>query len=596
MPQAVQFKSRKQPHQPSQNISRGLTGFRLLFLLAILVVFGRTMLNDFVDWDDTVLIIRNPYIKTPTLRGLAHEWNPNDPATYYMYDPLVYTTWWTISHGAQLQYTDTLNGTLNPQIFHGANLIVHWLTACVVFEILRRIGLRDWPAAAATALFALHPMQTEPVAWATGMKDLLAGLFSMLTIWRYIVAVQSEGKQRRKNYWLASFLYLCALLSKPSTVVVPLIVAAFDRALYRRNWKLVFKWISPWLVLSLLTTALAMKIQTMPAVFATPAWTRPLVGLDTLAFYIYKIVLPFYLSFDYGRTPAALLGEPSLHHPLYWSWIVPIVVALLIWKINRREITLGALIFLISIAPVLGLTPFTFQYYSTVADRFVYVAMLGVAIAFAYLLQHISKKSAKITVAIVLPILSCLSFAQAGVWYDSASLYEHGAASVTRGSAVHFEILGQYQNMVAHFAWLRAQAAKTQYDYPEYKKQMDIAGAQYDQAIENYEKAMRLEPKDGLTYDQLGFALAFRARWNEAIDVQQRRIDNQINLRADFREEPDKLYDTLGMLCAQAGRYDEAIPAFQRSLKFKQSSEVQDRLNRAIQKRDATRPSTQPVG
>ena len=101
MPQAVQFKSKKQPPTADQNISRRLLGFRLLFLAAILIVYGRTMLNDFVDWDDTVLIIRNPNIKHPTLKGLLHEWNPYDPATFYMYDPLVYTTWWTISHGAQ---------------------------------------------------------------------------------------------------------------------------------------------------------------------------------------------------------------------------------------------------------------------------------------------------------------------------------------------------------------------------------------------------------------------------------------------------------------------------------------------------------------
>ena len=241
-------------------------------------------------------------------------------------------------------------------------------------------------------------------------EDLLSGLFSMLTIWRYIIAVQSEGKQRRKNYWLASFLYLCALLSKPSTVVLPLIVAAFDMVLYRRNWKVVLKWISPWLALSALTTLLAMQIQTMPAVFATPKWTRPLVGLDTLAFYIYKLVFPLYLSFDYGRTPAALMGEPGLHHPLYWSWIVPVVAALFIWKINRREITLGALIFLISIALSWALprlhSKLLFHRCRPIRLRRNVGRRHRVRISPA---AH-SKKTAKITVAIVLPILSCLSF------------------------------------------------------------------------------------------------------------------------------------------------------------------------------------------
>jgi protein O-mannosyl-transferase len=594
MPRAAQIRAKNAPPLSGKPAYRAIL-IRLLLLAAILIVFGRIIFNDWVDWDDSALIFRNPCINNPTLAGLAHEWNPYDPASFQMYNPLVYTTWWTLSHVAQLQYADVLGSKLTPQIFHAVNLIVHWLTACVVFEVLRRLKLGEWPAAAGAAVFALHPVQTEPIAWATGLKDLLSGLLAMLALWRYIIAVQSKDKERRKNYIFATLWYAAALIAKPSTVVLPLIVASFDFILFRRSLKEIAKWLWPWLVMAALITWLAVQIQHLPAIFATPKWTRPLVAMDSLAFYIYKIALPLYLSFDYGRTPAALMGEPSLHHPMYWTWIVPLTVVIIIWRIRKPEVTVAALVFFFSVLPVLGLTPFTFQYYSTVADRFVYFGMLGVAIIVALALSKYPNRASAVIVGVVLAIYSGLSFVQAGVWKDSQTLYEHAADSATRGSAVHYEILGQYKSMVAEAAWRKADRAKDDYDLPEYQKDIAIASSSFDQAIDNYETSMRLEPKDGIIYDLLGEALAFRGRWEDAIEVQKRRIANETNLSHDFREAPDVLYDTLGMLCTQAKHYDQAVDAFEHSLSFKKNAEVADRLRRARENRDATRPSAMPV-
>jgi hypothetical protein len=170
---------------------------RILLVAAILATFGRIVFNDFVDWDDGKLIYLNPNINNPTWEGLARQWNWKDPNTNSMYDPLVYTTWWALAHVAQLDTSDILGAKLNPQIFHLANLLVHCLTTLVVLEILRRLEMPDWAAGAGAALFALHPLQTEAVAWATGMKDLLGGLLAMLTIWRYLVAQAASGTRRR---------------------------------------------------------------------------------------------------------------------------------------------------------------------------------------------------------------------------------------------------------------------------------------------------------------------------------------------------------------------------------------------------------------
>src|SRR5208282_4805265 len=113
---------------------------RLLLLVAILLAYGRSVGNDFVDWDDSQLIYNNPNLNPPTAMGLLHHWNPRSPDNTGMYDPLVFTVWWGLAHGAQLDSPDLLGAKLNPMVFHAANLVVHWLTTCLVVEILLKLN------------------------------------------------------------------------------------------------------------------------------------------------------------------------------------------------------------------------------------------------------------------------------------------------------------------------------------------------------------------------------------------------------------------------------------------------------------------------
>jgi len=115
--------------------SRHLMSIRLILLTAVLLVFGRILSNEFVNWDDNPLIYSNPNIANPTFTGLLHHWNPKDPNNSEMYDPLVFTLWWSLAHVAQLETPDFLGSKLNPYVYHAANLLVHILSACVVLEI-----------------------------------------------------------------------------------------------------------------------------------------------------------------------------------------------------------------------------------------------------------------------------------------------------------------------------------------------------------------------------------------------------------------------------------------------------------------------------
>src|SRR5207247_3214952 len=119
---------------------------------------------------------------------------------------------------------------LNPWVFHGANVLVHALAACVVFLLLRRLEMPDVAALFGAALFAVHPVQVEPVGWTSGLKDVLCGLFSLIALWQYVEYVQ-RGKW---HYWIAMAAFVWALLCKPSAMMVPAIAIAIDWVILRR--------------------------------------------------------------------------------------------------------------------------------------------------------------------------------------------------------------------------------------------------------------------------------------------------------------------------------------------------------------------------
>ena len=118
--------------------------------------------------------------------------------------------------------------------FHLANVIAHLLSAWVVFEILLIVVELPWAAFAGALVFAIHPLQTEAVAWATGMKDVPSGLLGVIAIWQYLVARREKSPER---YTLAIAAFAVALLAKPSTVCVPVICAILDLFILRTPWR-----------------------------------------------------------------------------------------------------------------------------------------------------------------------------------------------------------------------------------------------------------------------------------------------------------------------------------------------------------------------
>jgi hypothetical protein len=408
--------------------------YPIIMVAATLVVFGSLATAEFTSWDDRYNIWLNARLNPPTWSGVAHYW-ANAEAGLYI--PLTYTVWSALATIAYLDQPDAMGARLNPMVFHCANIAFHLVSGLVVYWILVRL-LGDRRASCAGALlFALHPVQVEAVAWCAGMKDVLSGMLGLISIWQYVLFAQLGGPSR--HYSLASACFVLAMLAKPSAMVVPAIAMAIDTLLIGRAPRVALRVLLPWIALSVGCAVLTRINQPALGVTAAPLWSRPLVALDALAFYLYKLVWPIDLGIDYGRRPQFVMSQGSI----WFTWLLPAAVGALVMLNRRRwsELVVGAVIFVLGVAPVLGLVTFLFQHYSTTADHYLYLSMLGVGLCGAWLARRLLATRAAAVVWIVLVVLGVRSALQTRVWHDDVQLLSH-ALDVNPRSFVSANNLG----------------------------------------------------------------------------------------------------------------------------------------------------------
>jgi len=524
---------------------------RVGIALCVLISYGYSVAGRFVDWDDQDLITSNPNLSPPTLRGLVEIWRQSD---HQMYIPVVYSAWWGLAHFG-----------MNPHVFHAANVLVHVLSGWVVFEILLLLVGSRSSACAGALLFAVHPLQTEAVAWATGMKDCLSGLLALVAIWQFIRARQINSTKR---FALATAVLVLALLAKPSTVCVPLICAVMDRLMLGTEWRRIAQWIAPWLILAVGCAVIASMVQPIPPwLYVPPPAQRIFVAGDSLAWYATKLVWPVRLAVDYSRTPQAVLSAANPWLGLVVVVMIGIVVALS----RRRAPQASALIFSVALLPVLGLTPFIFQQYSTVADRYAYLALLGPALVVAYLGNAIRSRWFCIPAGAVCAILVALSVRQTLVWHDTLALFSH-ALVVNPNSLAANRTLGYYfaQEHDDHRALQFFE--KTAELYPDdpanhfnwanlLRRQGHI-----NESIAHYEKAIRARPNDPKISLNYGLALIDAHRPADALAAFTNAADNDPT-NADA-------YQNAGLLLEQMGALAQARQAFAETLKLDPSRAV----------------------
>jgi tetratricopeptide (TPR) repeat protein len=250
---------------------------------------------------------------------------------------------------------------------------------------------------------------------------------------------------RRLYFAAATVCFILALLSKPSVVLLPLIaltiVVRLQKKALRDCWPLAI-----WGVIGFVDALLTHHIHKGTNAFQPPVWQRFFVAGDALAFYLVKLFAPFKLIPDYGRQPARVLGQ----WVTYFVWILPAGALLGCWLVRRRFpwLMCGAAIFVLGVFPMLGLVPFDFQGFSTVADRYLYLSIFGASVVVAFalkcagplILQSRFRAAALGGSLAVALVLATVCRAQISYWQDTGTLFHRTLAVNPHSEVAHLQL------------------------------------------------------------------------------------------------------------------------------------------------------------
>jgi Tfp pilus assembly protein PilF len=458
---------------------------------------------------------------------------------------------------------------LRPAVFHGASLVLHVLAAWLVLAICLRLT-GSLPAACAGALlFALHPVQVEPVAWASGAKDLLAGVLSLAAVWLFVMR-RSAGTPRGRAVWigLATLAYVLAMLAKPSAVVVPLVLLAVEWLVDRKLSRNAIFTVGVWLLLALPVVAVTRVVQPATGVLVPPLWQRPIIALDALGFYVESLIWPVRLAFVYGRTPEMQLASP------WANVLVAVAAAVLLVVVSRRlpVVAAAAAISVAALLPYLGLVPFDFQDHSTVADHYLYVAMLGPAIVLAYLMRGRSGPWWA-ACAVVLVALGIGSFRQTQIWRDPMTLLRHAVATNPQCATPHYALgikLGTLNQTEAAEREYRIALSISPNHVGSHTNlgQLLTGQGRHEEALEHYQRAVEAAPHDTLKMNNLAVGLVAIGRIDEAMAVLRAALEE------DERIDVELLHANLGRLLIAQGRRDEARVELEKALAIDPDLEI----------------------
>lgn len=538
-----------------------------------LSVYSRTLTHDFVLWDDDVNIYANAHLTRAG--GIDRFWS--HPYTG-LYIPVTYSAWSLIARISEKVPGGALaaGAILSPTLFHAANIALHTLCVLLLFALIRRLLPRGnaIPAAIGAALFAMHPLQVETVAWATGMKDLLSAALALAATILYVGPRPPETTEeippsRRAlttlRYLASLLVFFFALLAKPSIVTLPALLLILDIGFLRTPLRVSLRQLAPFVFASLAVVWTTMKIQYAPILAFPPPEValldRPLLALDTIVFYLIKFLFPFGLGVDYGRTPLAAFALNE-RFPLCVP-ILLLVILLLRSGENRRPYLAAAALGVAALAPVLGLVPFAFQGISTVADRYVYLPLIGIALTVALFLSHHRNPWLRTSVAALAILCAFASQAQLAHWKNTTTLFTRALELNPKSVVAHYNLgliashRGRLDQAIDHYRSAIAFDPSFSRAYNNLGHLLNQQGA-YLEASTALSTGVTLDPANPIPHCNLATSLSGLGRFEEAA----------IHFRQAVELSPDdpKIMTDLATTLANAGNFQRSLAWFRNAI------------------------------
>ena len=626
--QVITQKTKDRGHKPQAKVlslpGHLLKIFICLFLIgATLAVFWALKNNEFVNLDDNVYVTENLYVQAGlTFKGLSWAFTTTHASNWH---PL---TW--LSHMLDCQ----LFG-LKPTGHHLTSLLLHIVNTLLLFLVLRRMTGALWRSSFVAALFALHPLHVESVAWVAERKDVLSTFFWMLTMWTYIRYVE---RPRLDRYLLVLVSFVPGLMAKPMLVTLPFVLLLqdywplgrfqfnppsppFRKGGHRRpepawyptcspselsvsretagkgpdfgagRWggfesiyplRLVLEKV-PFFALSAVSSFLTFYAQKSGGAVVPlelfPIENRIATALVSYVGYIGKMIWPHHLAVFYpysGMLPAWQVAGAGLL--LVWACVLVIRYAR-----SRPYLLVGWLWYLGTLVPVIGLVQVGSQ---AMADRYTYVPLIGLFIMMAMGIPDLlagwryRRIVLGISGGLLLLIFMIVTWRQAGHWYNSITLFEHALDVTANNSIIHNSLgfvlaeKGKDEEASAHYT----EALRFKPNYAEAHNNLGVVlGRQGNirEAIAHYTDALRFKPNFADAHYNLGFTLGREGNIKEAI----------AHYREALRIKPDyaDAHNNLGVALVRQGNFKEAIAHFTEALRIKPDyTEVYCNLGNAL--------------
>ncbi|MGZ4986890.1 MAG: tetratricopeptide repeat protein, partial [Limisphaerales bacterium] len=497
------------------------TNFTILIclglVLAVFGVFWPVLNSDFVNYDDLGYITNNQNIhhglnaeslKWALTTGHSSNWHP--------------LTW--ISHMLDIQIYG-----LKPMGHHLTNLLFHAANSVLMFLLLRRMTGAMWPSAFVAALFALHPLRVESVAWVSERKDVLSTFFWILTVGAYVRYVQTPA-QRTKSFAISLVFFALALMSKPMVVTLPFILLLLDvwplkridvSQFSFRNLRRPILEKLPYIALALISSVVTFIVQQHGGAVSS-------LSSLTVAQRIENMFVAYvrYVGKTFWPTNLSILYP----HPGQWPWwliimsvaILAALTALVIRQSRSRPyLAVGWFWFLGMLIPVIGLVQVGIQ---SMADRYSYLPIVGLFIMVTWAAMEFVRVRAALTTLAVIALGACcvLTPIQAGYWKNSETLFLH-AVAVTDDNYLAYNNLGFYLSNKGE---------------PQ-------------RAMQFYKKAIEIKPTYEDAHNNLGYCLAGMGKNEEAIEEYKKALGINRHLT--------EAHNNLGNALSNIGQIDTAM-------------------------------------
>lgn len=514
-------------------------------------------------WDDDYYVTRNANLRDA--RGLTNIWtkiglaNGGTPQYY----PITHTTFWLEYHV----------WGLHPSGYHIINILLHVASAVMLWIVLKRLDVCGaWLAA---AVWALHPVNVESVAWVTERKNVLSGCFYFAALLTYLR--WQDRADDKKWYALALACFVFALLSKSVAASLPAVILLI---LWWKRWAVRWRDVIPLLPMFVMGAAMGSLtgyierhyVGAQGPEFALGLADRVVIAGRALWFYASKLLLPMNLSFIYRRW----IIDPD--DP--WRWLYPLTAIVLLWRLFQsrwRGTLVAAMFFCVTLLPALGFVNVLPMRYSFVADHFQYIASVGlIVVIVSFMCQRLPSQGRSI-VRVVLPlILAILTWQRQSAFVGLGPLW---ADTVAKNPYGWMPRMNYAKVLMAQDRLKEAQAqldvaADLKYNSAEVaavRAALYVRQNQITKAIDEYKRAIKLEPRLVEAHVNLGELYRRQRDPHDAVKEFRRAIEVWQSYGDTF-VDPDaaaNVYNNLGICLEQTGDFRGALESYESALKLR---------------------------